>query len=402
MNIFKIYGKIVSKNFLAIFIYIAIATAIAVLAYGFAEEKSPSPQGSAESKKTDVEFSLEKPKVTIINEDGDYDVIVGFHQIMNQYVEVVTLDYDVSIEDALFYGEVDYVIIIPKGLSEHIYAGGQGKLERLEGPDVSSYSGIYLDSVVSNYFDIWLAYGKSLPELPKEEILNYVVSDLSKEAEVTFLSELNNIDVRKRMSGFFNILSYACLASVIVSVGVTMGAFSKKGIKRKLFYAPVNKLSFYSQMIIANLGLSTNIWGIGVMVSFIVFKRNMLSDLGLFLIGNYFIFSLCCLSIAFLVFHLFEDRLLIIGAANFIAVAMSFMGGVMVSQDMFNSQAMAIGNFVPVYWFVKANNIARDAAEITVATLKEISYPVLMQVGLTAAALSVALVIAKQKAVAEN
>jgi|GEM_PF-5719460 len=390
MNIFKIYSKIVSKNYLTISIYIGIATVIAVVAYGFPEAKN------------DAEFSMEKPKVTVINEDGDFDIIHGFQQSLQQYVEVVTLDYDVSIEDALFYREVDYVIKIPVGFSEDIYAGIQGKLERLEGQDVSSYSGVYLDNVVSNYFDIWLAYEKLFPELPKEEILIYVMSDLRKEAEVIMLSSRSDRGVQKRMSGLFNMLSYACLTGVIVSVGVTMGAFSKKEIKWKLLYAPVNKLSFYSQMIIASLGLSTNIWGIGVIVSFAVFRRNMLSNLGLFLIGNYYIFSLCSLSIAFLVFHLLEERLLIIGAANFIAVGMSFLGGVMVPQDMFNNQAIAIGNFVPVYWYVKANNIARDAAEITVATLKEVSYPVLMQVGFTAAALSVALVIAKQKVMEEN
>lgn len=63
---------------------------------------------------------------------------------------------------------------------------------------------------------------------------------------------------------------------------------------------------------------------------------------------------------------------------------------------------MTVASFTPTFWYVKANNVIGSISNFNFDNLKAVSVYMLIQAGFAAAIFSVALVISKQKRIANS
>ena len=107
MTVYKKYLKIASTYALLILAYSAIFLGLAIFA------------GTYNSTSTDYE-SMDV-KVAIVNRDKNTELIKGFKEYIKNHGELVSLkDNDEALRDALFYRNVDYIMIIPENYTNEV------------------------------------------------------------------------------------------------------------------------------------------------------------------------------------------------------------------------------------------------------------------------------------------
>lgn len=105
----------------------------------------------------------------------------------------------------------------------------------------------------------------------------------------------------------------------------------------------------------------------------------MLTQTGLFLVMNAFVYMLVGLSLSFLVGHLLKSRNAQAAVSNVLTLGMSFISGVFVPQDILGKTVLAIARFTPSYWFVKANVAIGSQVTLNGQTFQDVLFSVLIQ-----------------------
>ena len=351
-------------------------------------------KNSYASKKVDVNFTDSKINLGIVNKDSDTELIVGLYEYLQPYVNFIILE-EVDIKTAFSYGKIDCMIKIPEGFSRGIYTGEKGTLEKTYVKEKAREID-YVNQLLNGYLDIWLIYEKASQEYSKIEILEQIREDIEEKGRIILTFSEQEINEENKISRYFNRLSYVCLASMMIGIGMPMRTFMKKTIRTRIFQGPISSISFYSQLFIANMCVLIAVWMIGILSAFVLFGSQMLTSFGIFLMISYFIFAISCFSVSFLFCQLFKRKVRFIAVGNIVALGMSFLGGALTSQDSFNEQINLIGSFIPSFWYVKANELAGSLVVINKNNIGQLVYPLCMLMGLTIAILSIALVVLKQ------
>ena len=149
MQVFKVYNKILKKQMVSILIYAALFFWITIMI-------------SSSRNNENAKFEPSKVKITVVNEDGQSDLIDGFLKHMEKYVEFVEIDNNEDArKDALFFRKVVYILTIPKGFTEGFLTEDEAQLSKQIIPD--SVEAITVDSAIDNYFNMVNVYLKHAP-----------------------------------------------------------------------------------------------------------------------------------------------------------------------------------------------------------------------------------------------
>ena len=110
MTVFKTYLKILNKNKLIVIIY-----TILLLVFGSFH------MGSSSSS---MDFSATKPNIYIVNEDNNGLISKNLVSYLKKNCNVKNIDdKKISIDDSLFYRDVNYVIYIPNNFTSEFMKG---------------------------------------------------------------------------------------------------------------------------------------------------------------------------------------------------------------------------------------------------------------------------------------
>lgn len=336
MIVFNNYFKIVKKFLPMIIIYTVIFIFFAVM---------------SSSSNADKSFVLTKPNIAIINKDLNSNLTKSFVDYVGKNTEVVDIKTDdQSLKDALFYREVDYIMIIPNGFGNSVLNSNPLKIETLKVPD--SYSSTYSEMLFNRYLNIASVYVKV--NMSEDQIINNIQKDLEKQANVKVLENNNsNID---QVRYFFNFANYTILAICIYVVSMLINIFNNKNIKKRNLSSSMSYKKINNSLFIANACITFLIWLSYILVSIFLYKDTMFTQNGLLLILNSFIFSFTALSIGFLIGNLVKSKEAQNGLVNIIALGTSFICGSFVPQEYLGSFVLSIGKFFPSYWYIKNNN----------------------------------------------
>lgn len=278
--------------------------------------------------------------------------------------------------DALYFGEVDYALTIPKGFAERLRAGETENL--LESKHMhESYSVANIRMLLSEYVNTVSAYramGRTA-----QEASDATVKILLRKIDVTIAKEDAKSGILKSNSAlYFRFLPYILLSVILMSLTPSLTAINAKEIRYRTDCSGIRPSSYTGQVFAASI--------IYVLVIAVVFiATGMFINGGIFT-GKCWIAALNCLLCA-----LFSAALAMFlaefdpsnNASNaltvIIALGMSFLCGVFVAQEFLGSGVLATARFLPVYWYVLitrmlGGEIPYNSGDVMMALLIQAAY----------------------------
>lgn len=338
MVVFKNYFKIAKKFLPTIIMYTVILT---LFAYTFVS-----------SGNENIYFAASKPKMVIINNDHETTLLMTFSNYISEVAELKTLSdtEENTIKDALFYRDIDYIIIIPENFTQDFLNGLEPKIETMKVPD--SYSSTYSEMLLNRFLNIARVY--SSVGMSEEEMSESIVSGLKNEANVKIIE--SDRSKQQSIALFYNFLNYILLALCIQIIATIMTSFNTEEIKKRHFVSRIPYKKLLTQLFLGNSCFVVLMWILYVSLSFVLFGPIIFSINGLLMIINLAVFCFACLGFGFLIGNLVKSREAQSGIVNVVALGTSFISGAFVSQEFLGGFVLGLARVFPSYYYIKNNN----------------------------------------------
>lgn len=353
MTVFKTFFKIVNKYKFTILLY----TVMLIVFAGF----------NMQTSENSMSFVSSKPDVLIVNNDEDQELTNNFVTYIEKKCNIVDIeDTEEARNDALFYREVDYIIYIPQNYSEDFLNGLNPEIEvKSTGNGESSYA----EMILTRYIKVANIYQKEIQS--EEELISTINEILSKETQIEVTSKLDT-DNLSRATFYYNFLNYIILAGCVYLICLILSSFRDEKIRKRTMISSMNYKKHNRQLLLSNGFLIIVLWIFYVILSFILIGNVMFGKHGLILIINSFLFSICSLTIAFLIGNLINNKNAINGIINVVGLGSSFLCGAFVPVEWLPDNILKIAHILPSYWYIQTNEIVKTLEIIDVETLKPI------------------------------
>lgn len=389
MPVFQAYKRIIKKNIPQLVIYIVVFIVLST---------ALMTSGAATASVT--QFTDAKARMAFLDEADSSTLTEGLKAYLSQYAEMADVDHDqASLQDALFFEDISYILRIPEGFTRDFMAGKPVELEKTNKPNTAS--SIYLDININKFLNAARFYLANIPDISQQELVERVGKDLSAETAVEVKTFEVSAETGEVISLFFNYMAYVLLSLLILGVGAFMIVFNQKDVHRRTLCSPVPLRQQNMQILLGNLIYAVVCWIIMMALGFAMYGKTMLTKPVLLMGLNAFVFTLSGLSISFLVGSVLKSRNAQSAVTNVLTLGMCFTCGVFVPQYFLGEHVLAFAQIFPAYWFVTFNNEIIKLGSITFDSLKPFFGYLGMQLAIGVAVLAVALVIIKQKRQAE-
>ena len=134
----------------------------------------------------------------------------------------------------------------------------------------------------------------------------------------------------------------------------------------------MNYKKYNRKLLLSNSLFAIVMWLFYVILSFILIGNAMFTIHGLMYIINSFIFTICALTIAFLIANIVSNKNAINGIVNVVALGSSFLCGAFVPMEWLPEQVLTIAHILPSYWYIKTNEVLKVTEVFNIDTLKPI------------------------------
>ena len=134
----------------------------------------------------------------------------------------------------------------------------------------------------------------------------------------------------------------------------------------------MNYKEYNRKLLLSNSLFAIVLWFFYVSLSFILLGDIMFTAHGLIYIINSFIFTLCTLTIAFLIGNLVSNKNAINGIVNVVALGSSFLCGSFVPMEWLPDSVLKIAHILPSYWYIKTNELLKTMETFNLETMKPI------------------------------
>lgn len=123
----------------------------------------------------------------------------------------------------------------------------------------------------------------------------------------------------------------------------------------------------------------------------------MFSLNGIIYILNLFVFTICALSIAFLIGNLVNNKNAINGIVNVVALGSSFLCGAFVPAQFLPDTVLKIAHILPTYYYINNNEIISKFETLSIDNIKPIAINILIMFIFTIAFVVITNIISKKK-----
>ena len=389
MLVFKTFFRIILKNISQLIVYFCIFIGISVivtLAVGPSQNEV---------------FKPSKVSVALIDRDGGSAVVEGLRSYLEENCKLTTLSDDPqAMQDALFYRQADYIAIVPAGFSGRLAAGETVQIEKAVVPD--SANSFYADRMIERYLgttQVYLASGREPAEATR-----LAAADLISDTEVTVESKARVIGGEEAGYVFyFQYLAYAMVAIIMLGISTILIVWNAPDLRRRNLVSPLPLRRMNGQLVLASAIFSLGVCGLMILVGVLIYRGELL---GSGLLGMLSLNAVCLtvvsLAIAFLIGTLIHSYNAQSALTNVISLGMCFLCGVFVTQSVMSPQVLLFARFLPVYWYVRANNAIAALPDFAGDTLLPVFGYMGIQLAFAAAIFAVALFISKQRQMAHQ
>lgn len=366
MQVFKLYFKLLKSYKGVVILYFVIFLAVALI--------------MTKNLAYDSEVAMDETKLDIMIVDEDKKT---FGKALEEYFgsqhNLVDMEYDKEkITDALYWRDLDYVLVIPEGFEESILSDEIDDMELQNMKVPGYYDAVYFESELSMYMGKLkglLAAGYSVEEA--EEQL-YALKEEKTEVKIaSFVNEKQN----DSCTVFFAYVPYLFITLGMNGIGLILIVFNEQKVKDRMECSCTTMKERIA-------GLTGGIMVFGLIMMVVVIAAAGILSKGSIYTDNrfpYFLINMAAmllfgLSLGFFAGTIAKNKDAINGLVNVISLALCFLGGVFVPQEFFSDSIIKVAKFFPTYWYVATNNSIGAMKELTPKLAGEL----VTQVGLVA------------------
>jgi ABC-2 type transport system permease protein len=383
MQVFKAYFKIIRKRLPSLLIYISVFVVLTLVITSILGNNGTTA------------FLASKNKIVVFNGDTGSAISEGLAEYLSKNAETVIIpDTAESIQDALFYGNIDYALHIPAGFAES-FTGGKNGVSLQKTAASGTTASVNIDFLIERYLNVAQIYAKNAPGMPAEQIAANVGRDLANQANIV-VNTYGQTSNANNLTYYFQYLAYSLMAVIIMGVTSFMMAFNDTDLNNRNLCSPMKPMHMNLQIVLGNVTFVLAVWVIQCAVVFISYRKALVGAGTLLLCLNALTYSIVSLSIGFLAGKFVRNPGVQNAVTNVVALGISFISGVFVEQALLGKTVLSIARFLPGYWYVKAVDDIRNTVVFSLPSMQPIFYGMLIQLGFAAMIFIVALVASKQ------
>jgi len=334
MIVFKTFLKILNQCKGIVLLYTGILIAFSIF--------NMSNQDSG------MNFQAEKPDVFIQSEDETGEIAKNLVNYFQKHTNVKDLSLDL-LQDALFYRDVNMIIKIPENYSQDVL---NGKYPKIEIQSTGDYQASLANMLLEKYLQVQFLYQPIFSDTT--EYMQKMNDTLDNEVQIELLSTRDVASLTQAKS-YFNFANYAILAGLVYIVCLILSIFRNEPIRKRTIISSMNYKTYNRSLFWANSLFAIFLWGIYVLVGFIIVGKAMFSGYGLFFSFNSLLFTICSLALAFFLGNLISNKDAISGIVNVIALGSSFLCGAFVPVEFLPKSVLGIAHILPSYWYINTN-----------------------------------------------
>ena len=386
MTVFKGFLTITKQNLHIVSMYITIFLAICIMV-----------QQSGASKQIS-DFQMEQLEIAVIDRDHT-ELSKGLSEYLKQYHILKDIPDDQSaLQDAMFYRDIYYAVIIPENFEEKCLENGE-KLSVTKVP--GSSNGYYIDQQINTYLNgvkVLISGGYSLPDA-----IFVILQQTSDETDVTLLNQEKHQGEMPDYGYMYQFIPYIMMSIICYAIGYIMISFKKPDLQKRIACSSVSIRSQNLQLVLGYIVIGAAVWIICTLMSLLFYKNEFLQDANCpYYLMNCFCIMLVSLALSFLVGTLVERDDILSAVVNVITLGMSFTCGVFVTLDIMSKEIQTAAHFLPAYWYEINNQLLAHNSSLSDSQLHNLFVGYGIQILFAAALLSIALIITKSRRQAEN
>lgn len=291
---------------------------------------------------------LDKMTIAIFNEDQGSDS-KALTEYLTKTMKVVPIKkQQAAIDDAIFFGKVDYVLTIPKNFSDRIQQNQQPNLTTQTKPD--SFNKAYVDSIVNTYLTTFQFYNEAFPEKNSQEIVQLTNNNVKIKGEINFDASFALIKSNISAGRVFSILAYTMFASIFSLITLINLSFNRAEIKRRNSCSPVSSRKFSRQQLLIGFLFSIVVWFVFVAFA-TLFSNIRFNQYGLYFMLNAFLLLLVALSFSVFVSGIISNMDMVSGINNVFILGSAFISGIFVPAEILPDIVTKVAAFTPSYWY---------------------------------------------------
>ena len=210
--------------------------------------------------------------------------------------------------------------------------------------------------MLERYLKVAQTYSKEIKS--EEELVKQINNTLEKQVQIEMTSKLDT-DSLNKVAFYYNFANYSILAGCVYVICLILSSFKEEKIQKRTIVSSMNYHKYQKQLLIANSLFAIILWLLYVVISFFLLGKVMFTAHGLIYIANSFIFTLCALTIAFLIGNSMKNKDAVNGIVNVVALGSSFLCGAFVPMEMLPDFVLKIAHILPSYWYIKTNEMLK-------------------------------------------
>lgn len=351
MQVFNTFFKIAKKHLVSCLVYLLVFTILLVM---LTMSSSSEPATTA--------FEEASLNICIIDEDESIAsaALTKYLTSIHQLVTLPSTDRETK-QDSLYYGKIDYVLTIPSGFEKMLTKGNaDGLIESSKRQD--SADGYFVDQQINQYvrtLSIYLTGGSTM-----EEAIEKTTSSIDSTPEVTLLNATKTENANAvKCYQFFRYLPYILLSMLIVGMAPILIVFHKKDLKNRMQCSALSINKINIQLSLSCLIYSVIAWMILLVAAVFISGFEMVfSYNGILCILNSLVFLFVSVAITLCITLFSPNDNILNMIANVLGLGMSFLCGIFVPQYLLSDTVISISRFLPVYWYVRINNMLSGAS----------------------------------------
>lgn len=353
MIVFKTFLKILNKYKFIIILYTIILLVFGIFNF--------------QTNDNNLDFVSSKPDILIINQDEPSILTQNLIEYLQDNANLIDIPQDESsINDALFYREVNYVIYIPKNYRKDFLNEVNPQIEI---KSTGNYQSSLAQMLLSRYLKVANVYQKSISD--ENILINNINKTLDNQVDIEITSKLDTNTLEKA-TFYFNFASYSLLACLIYVICLILSIFNSEKIHKRTIISSVNLKQNNHILFLSNCLYSFAIWLFYLIIGFVLVGNIMFTTYGLIYLINSLIFTICATSMAFFIGNILTNKDAINGIVNVIALGSSFLCGAFVPQTMLGPSVLKIAHLLPTYYYIKTNELLTTTEVFNSQTLKPI------------------------------
>lgn len=351
MTVFRTFLKVLKASIVTVIMYTVILVVFGVF--------------NMQTSDTSTNFVSSKPDILIINNDSENKITNNLISYIESNSNIIDIEKtQEKIDDALFYRDVNYIIYIPKNYSKDFL---DGKNPNIDIKSTGDYQASLADMMLTRYIKVANLY-KDVTN-SEEDLINKINDTLSKETKVEVTSKLDTEGLSK-VSFYYNFASYSMLAGCVFVICLILSTFKSEKIKKRTVISSMNYRKYNRELLLSNSLFAVVLWIFYVILSIVLLGDIMFTLNGLMYIINLFVFTMCALSIAFLIGNLVSNKNAINGIVNVIALGSSFLCGAFVPAEFLPDTVLKIAHILPTYYYINNNEVISKLETFSLDTLK--------------------------------